>query len=64
MKKKGRRNGNKKPSEATKARRRAERSNRAEYDPYFGRKRPAGEMGRNKSKAARNKAACRGRWAA
>lgn len=37
----------------------AERRFRAEHDPYFGKRRSAGEMGRTKSKAARSKAACR-----
>lgn len=63
-KSKNRRNNGKPLSEAQKTRRRVERKIRAENDPYFGRKRPAGEMGRTKSKAARNKGACRGRWAA
>lgn len=43
--------------------RRAGRAQRAANDPYFGRRRSSGEMGRNKSKAARNKAACRGKVA-
>lgn len=43
--------------------RRAERAERAERDPWFGKRRSAGEMGRNKSKAARNRVACRkGNW--
>lgn len=41
--------------------RRAGRAHAAANDPYFGKRRSAGEMGRNKSKAARNKAACRGK---
>lgn len=41
--------------------RRAERAQRAANDPWFGKRRSAGEMGRTKSKAAKNKAACRGR---
>jgi hypothetical protein len=41
--------------------RRAERAQRAANDPWFGRRRSAGEMGRSKSKAARSKAACRGK---
>lgn len=41
----------------------AERAQRAAQDPWFGKRRPAGEMGRNKTRAAANKAACRGkRW--
>ncbi len=43
-----------------KAIRRAERANRKANDPWFGKRRPAGEMGRSKSKAARDKRACRG----
>lgn len=41
--------------------RRAERAQRAANDPWFGRRRSAGEMGRNKTRAARDKAACRGK---
>lgn len=42
-------------------RRRAERNARAEFDPYFGKRRSAGEMGRNRTKAAADKRACRGK---
>jgi hypothetical protein len=48
-------------NEATKSRRRVERKIRAENDPYFGRRRAAGEMGNKKSKAAVNRNACRGK---
>lgn len=41
--------------------RRSERALRAEHDPFFGRRRSSGEMGRSKSKAGRNKVACRGK---
>jgi len=41
--------------------RRAERAVRAANDPWFGKRRPGGEMGNAKSKAARSKGACRGR---
>lgn len=41
--------------------RRAERAVRAANDPWFGKRRPAGEMGGRKSKAERNKNACRGK---
>ena len=44
-----------------KMRRRAERNARAEFDPYFGKRRSAGEMGRNRTKAAADKRACRGK---
>lgn len=39
----------------------ADREARKADDPWFGRRRSAGEMGRNRSKAGRSKAACRGR---
>jgi len=51
---------NRNTSTRGKAIRRAERANRAANDPYFGKRRRAGEMGNKRSKAARNKAACRG----
>lgn len=44
-----------------KMRRAAERAERAALDPWFGKRRPAGEMGRNKTRAAANKRACRGK---
>lgn len=44
-----------------KVRRQVERDFRAANDPHFGRRRSAGEMGRNKTRAARSKAACRGK---
>jgi len=36
------------------------RERRREDDPWFGKRRSAGEMGRQKTKAAHNKKACRG----
>lgn len=39
----------------------AERAQRAAQDPWFGKRRPAGEMGRNRTKAAADKRACRGK---
>lgn len=48
------------PSDAT-LRRRVERNWKKANDPYFGNRRPGGEMGRNRSKAGINKSACRGR---
>lgn len=44
-----------------KVRRQVERDLRAANDPWFGKRRSAGEMGRNKTRAAANKAACRGK---
>lgn len=43
--------------------RRIEREQRRNSDPWFGKRRRAGEMGNKKSRAAKNKAACRkGNW--
>jgi hypothetical protein len=42
-------------------RRQAERAERAAADPWFGKRRSAGEMGRNKTRAAADKRACRGK---
>lgn len=44
-----------------KVRRQVERDLRAANDPWFGKRRSAGEMGRNKTRAAANKRACRGK---
>ena len=41
--------------------RRADREERRARDPWFGKRRRAGEMGQNKSKAALDKKACRGK---
>lgn len=41
--------------------RRAERAARAAADPWFGRRRSAGEMGRTKTKAERSRRQARGR---
>lgn len=41
--------------------RRARRRVRREEDPYFGKRRPAGEVGRHKTKAGQDKRAARGR---
>jgi len=43
----------------------AERRVAAEHDPWFGKRRSAGEMGRHKTKAAKSRQACRDRslWA-
>lgn len=47
----------------TKMIRRSERKDRQANDPYFGKRRSSGEMGNKRSKAAKNKAACRkGNW--
>lgn len=43
--------------------RESERRQRAEQDPWFGKRRRAGEMGNKHSKAAKDKRACRGRVA-
>lgn len=44
--------------------RRADREYRKAHDPWFGKRRRAGEMGRNKSKAAQSARACdKGAWA-
>ncbi len=40
---------------------RISRENARLHDPYFGKSKPAGEMGNKRSKAARNKNACRGK---
>lgn len=50
-----------KVSEAAAAARASERRERAEVDPWFGKRRRAGEVGNHRSKAARDKRACRGR---
>ncbi|TXH53643.1 MAG: hypothetical protein E6Q97_12820 [Desulfurellales bacterium] len=47
--------------ELVKRERRAERKIRAENDPWFGKRRRAGEMGRTKTKAEASRRACRGR---
>lgn len=47
--------------DVTKAAKRAERADRKANDPWFGKRRSAGEMGRAKSKAAKNRRACRGK---
>jgi hypothetical protein len=44
-----------------KVRRQVERAERKAHDRFFGKRRSAGEMGRNKTKAAQNKRACRGK---
>lgn len=41
----------------------SERRQRAEQDPWFGKRRKAGEMGNKHSKAAKSKRACRGKVA-
>lgn len=48
-------------TEQVKMARRAERKARAAADPWFGKRRRAGEMGRTKTKAERSRRACRGR---
>lgn len=40
--------------------REAERRERAASDPWFGRRRKSGEIGRGKTKAGQSKRACRG----
>ena len=47
--------------EDQKALRRNRRRQAAESDPWFGRRRRAGEVGRHKTKAAQDKRAARGR---
>jgi hypothetical protein len=47
--------------ETIKMERRVERRLRAENDPWFGKRRRAGEMGRHKTKAAASRNACRKR---
>lgn len=48
-------------NEQIKAIRRAERRERAENDPWFGKRRRAGEMGRTKTRAEASRRACRGK---
>ncbi len=48
-------------NETIKAIRRSERRERAELDPWFGKRRRAGEMGRTKTRAEASRRACRGK---
>lgn len=48
-------------AERIKEARAAERRDRAARDPWFGKRRRAGEVGRTKTKAERSRRACRGR---
>lgn len=50
-------------ADTAKVARRVEREFRAANDPWFGKKRRAGEMGRDKTRAAMSRNACRGRVA-
>jgi hypothetical protein len=46
-------------NEIAKLERRVERKLRAQHDPWFGKRRRAGEMGRTKTKAEASRTACR-----
>lgn len=49
------------PTTNMKMHRAAARQVAAAHDPWFGKRRSAGEMGRNRTKAAASKKACRGK---